>query len=34
MLTLLLARNVPVAKYVSTDYVVKDLSASNELMAK
>ena len=24
MLTSLLARNVPVAKYVSTDYVVKD----------
>ena len=28
MLTLLLARNVPVAKYVSTDYVVSYLSAA------
>ena len=34
MLTLLLARNVPVAKYASTDYVVKNLSASNGLIAK
>ena len=33
MLTSLLARNVPVAKYVSTDYyVVRNLS--NELIAK
>ena len=28
MLTSLLARNVPVAKYVSTDYVVRDLVAA------
>ena len=34
MLTPLLARNVPVVKYVSTDYVVKNLSASNGLIAK
>ena len=34
MLTSLLARNVPVAKYVSTDYVVRNLSASNESIVK
>ena len=34
MLTLLLARYMPVAKYVSTYYVVKDLSTSNGLIAK